>query len=488
MVLNLKPISKVLCAVMAVLGAAMLLPCLVSAIYGESKEVLSFLICAVPMMLIGVLVIKLTPKEDNTVLRMRDGFFIVGVAWILMSVLGALPFVFSGAIPNFADAFFETASGFSTTGSTILSAPELLPKGMLFWRSFTHFLGGMGVLVLTIALLPMLGIGGAKIMRAETTGPTMDAMTTSINTTAKKLWFIYTGFTIVEAALLMICGMDWLDAFCNAFGTLGTGGLATHGASIAYYNSATIEMIIAFFMLFAGINFGLWYALFQGKVKNFFKDAELRTYIGIIAASTIFLAVVLTAKQTYSSIWESLRYAFFQVNTIITTTGFGTADFDLWPIPCRLVIFLLMLVGGCAGSTGGGMKVIRIMILAKMTRQGADRKLHPRRIAPLKIGGKAVNEATAYGVAGFIILYVATLVFGAFVISLSGVDTITALSASVACVSNIGPGFNLVGPSCTFAFFPGIIKIFEALLMIAGRLELYTIILLFTPQYWNKNR
>lgn len=488
MVLNLKPISKVLCAVMAVLGAAMLLPCLVSVIFGETKEALSFLYCALPMMLIGILVIKLTPKEDNTVLRMRDGFFIVGVAWILMSVLGALPFVISGSIPDFADAFFETASGFTTTGSTIVPVPELLPKGILFWRSFTHFLGGMGVLVLTIALLPMLGIGGAKIMRAETTGPTMDAMTTSINTTAKKLWFIYTGFTIGEALLLIVCGMDWFDAFCHSFGTLGTGGLSTHGASIAFYGNATFEMIIAVFMMLAGINFGLWYSLFQGKVRNFFKDTELRTYLSIIAVSTVFIAIMLLSKDMVANLWEGLRYAFFQVSSIITTTGYGTTDFDLWPIPCRLILFLLMLIGGCAGSTGGGIKVIRLVIISKMARRGADRKLHPRRIAPLKIGGKPVSESTAFGVAGFIVLYFATLIVGALVISLSGVDVITALSASVACVSNIGPGFNLVGPTCNFAFFPQIIKVFEALLMIAGRLELYTIILLFTPQYWNKNR
>ena len=466
----------------------MLFPCLISIIFGETKETFSFLVCSLPMILIGILFIKLTPKEDNSVLRMRDGFFIVGVAWIMMSVFGALPFIISGSIPNFADAFFETASGFTTTGSTIIPVPEALPKSMLFWRSFTHFLGGMGVLVLTIALLPMLGIGGAKIMRAETTGPTMDAMTTSINTTAKRLWFIYTGFTLFETLLLIIFGMNWFDAFCHAFGTMGTGGFSPYGASIGYYNSAAFDIIIAVFMMLAGINFGLWYTFFQGKIKSFFKDAELRTYIGIIAVSTLFIAIMLSAKGLADNIWEGLRYSYFQVSSIITTTGYATADFDLWPIPCRLVLFLLMLIGGCAGSTGGGIKVIRLIIISKMTRQGADRKLHPRRIAPLKVNGKPVSESTARGVAGFIILYVLTLLVGAFVISLSGTDVITALSASVACLSNIGPGFNLVGPTCNFSFFPDIIKIFEGLLMIAGRLELYTIILLFTPQYWNKNR
>jgi len=488
MVLNLKPITKILCAVTVLLGAAMLLPCIVSLGYGELKEAFSFLACAVPMMAIGYFVIKKTPKEDNSVLRMRDGFFIVGIAWILMSVLGALPYVISGAIPDFCDAFFETASGFSTTGSTILSDPALLPKGMLFWRSFAHFLGGMGVLVLTIALLPMLGIGGSKIMRAETTGPTMDKITFTTNTTAKRLWFIYAGFTAAEMILLMLCGMDWFDAACNAFGTLGTGGLATHAESIAFYGDVKIEMIIAVFMMLAGINFSLYYYLFTGKIKSFFKDSELRVYLAIIAGSTLFIAIMLLSRDFVSNIWEGLRYAYFQVCTIITTTGFGTADFDLWPLPCRFVIFMLMFVGGCAGSTGGGMKVIRIMILAKMTRSGADRKLHPRAIAPIKIGGKTVNKDTLNGVASFTVLYIGTILFGTLIVGLTGVDAVTALSSVVACVSNIGPGFNLVGPSCNFGFFPGIIKILMGLLMIAGRLELYTIILLFTPQYWNKNR
>jgi len=488
MVLNIKPITKVLCAVMVLVGAAMLLPLLVAAYYKEWQVVFSFAICAVPMIVAGLIVIRKMPKADNEVLRMRDGFFIVAVAWILMSVFGAIPFMISGSIPNFCDAFFETASGFSTTGSTVLAQPELLPKGILFWRSFTHWLGGMGVLVLTIALLPMLGIGGQKIMRAETTGPTMDKISFTTNESAKKLYVIYFGVTLLEIVALLCTGMGLFDAACNTFGTVGTGGLATTGQSIAYYGQVSVEMIIAVFMMLAGINFSLYHYLITGNIKTFFKDKELRVYLCIVAGCTIFIAIMLVVKGIYPNIWEGLRYAYFQVCSIITTTGYGTADFDIWPIPCKLVLMLLMFVGGCAGSTGGGMKVIRIMLLAKVLKRGVEKKLHPRATAPLKYDGKLVSSETLSGVASFAVLYLATVVGGGLIISLSGCDIITAFTSSLACVSNIGPGFNMVGPTCNFAFFPGAIKIVQSLLMIAGRLELFTIILLFTPQYWNKNR
>ena len=488
MVLNVKPITKVLCAVMVLVGTAMIIPGAVSVYYKEWVVVKSFAICFIPMIVIGLLAIRLTPKEDNAVLRMRDGFFIVAVAWIVMSVLGALPFMISGSIPNFCDAFFETASGFSTTGSTVISAPELLPKGILFWRSFTHWLGGMGVLVLTIALLPMLGIGGQKIMRAETTGPTMDKISFTTNETAKKLYVIYGGMTLLEIILLYFTGMGLFDACCNTFGTVGTGGLATHGASIGYYGKVSVEMIIAVFMMLAGINFSLYYHLITGNVKSFFKDKELRVYLAIVATATVFIAAMLYCKSVYGSIGEALRYAYFQVCSILTTTGYGTADFDMWPIPCKIIILLLMFVGGCAGSTGGGMKVIRIILLCKLLKRGVDKKLHPRAAAPLKFDGKPVGVDTMSGVASFAALYLATILAGSILVSLSGCDIVTSLTSVIACVSNIGPGFNLVGPSCTFAFFPGAIKILLGLLMIAGRLELFTIILLFTPQYWNKNR
>ena len=488
MLLNKRPIIKILMAVMALVGAAMLIPAVVALIYKEKDIFFDFIVCAVPMIIIGIAVIKILPPGDNNTLRMRDGFFIVAMAWTGMSVLGALPFVISGAIPNFIDAFFETASGFSTTGSTIVGNIEALPHGILFWRSFTHWLGGMGVLVLTIAILPMLGIGGAKIMRAETTGPTMDKISGTVNDSARKLYTIYIGVTLVEIIFLMFGGLDLFEASTHTFGTVGTGGLSTHSESIAAFGSVYVEMVIAVFMLLAGINFNLYHYLFTGKPRIMLKDPEFRTYIGIIAGSTAFITVMLLIKHLYGSIGQALRYAFFQVVSIITTTGYGTADFDTWPIPCRMLIFLLMIVGGCASSTGGGAKVIRIMLTLKLIRRGAQTRLHSSAVRPIKLGGKTVDEDTLSNVKSFMIIYVMTMLIGTVIVSLDGYDLVTSLSAVVATVSNIGPGFNLIGPSCNFVLFSYPIKFLLAMFMIAGRLELYTIYMMFTRVFWKENR
>ena len=488
MLLNKRPIIKILMAVMALVGAAMLIPAVVALIYKEKDIFFDFVVCAVPMIIIGIAVIKILPPGDNNTLRMRDGFFIVAMAWTGMSVLGALPFVISGAIPNFIDAFFETASGFSTTGSTIVGNIEALPHGILFWRSFTHWLGGMGVLILTIAILPMLGIGGAKIMRAETTGPTMDKISGTVNDSARKLYTIYIGVTLVEIIFLMFGGLDLFEASTHTFGTVGTGGLSTHSESIAAFGSVYVEMVIAVFMLLAGINFNLYHYLFTGKPRIMLKDPEFRTYIGIIAGSTAFITVMLLIKHLYGSIGQALRYAFFQVVSIITTTGYGTADFDTWPIPCRMLIFLLMIVGGCASSTGGGAKVIRIMLTLKLIRRGAQTRLHSSAVRPIKLGGKTVDEDTLSNVKSFMIIYVMTMLIGTVIVSLDGYDLVTSLSAVVATVSNIGPGFNLIGPSCNFVLFSYPIKFLLAMFMIAGRLELYTIYMMFTRVFWKENR
>ncbi len=488
MVLNKKVISKILCAVMALIGIAMLVPCAVSLYYKEPVAAKSFAVCAIPMIALGSLGVAFLPKQDNSVIRMRDGFFIVASTWLVMSLIGCLPFVISGAIPNFADAFFETASGFTTTGSTILSDIESMPRGMLFWRSFTHWLGGMGVLVLTIALLPMLGIGGQKIMRAETTGPTMDKISFTINEGAKKLYMIYGLFTVIEMILLGICGMDFFDASTHAFGTLGTGGFSTYGDSIAHFGSLPIELIITFFMLVAGVNFNIYYMLFSGKGLSAFNDPEFKTYLGIVGGSTIFISVMLTLSKTCSGFGESLRQSVFQVASIISSTGFATADFELWPSACKFVIIMLMFVGGCASSTAGGLKVIRVILLGKLIRRGVQNRLSPRAVTVVKLGGKEVSDETLNGVAAFTSLYAMLLFIGTFIVSCSGVDNITAFTSALTCLSNIGPGFNLVGPTCNFGFYPGFIKILLSVYMIAGRLELFTIALLFTKDFWDKNK
>lgn len=484
--INRKIITKVLCVVLVVVGIAMLIPGIVSVIYKESSEAICFFACTACMVIVGFLGIKLIPKTNNAVLRMRDGFFIVGISWILFSILGAIPFYISGSIPNFVDAFFETASGFSTTGSTILTNIEAMPKGMLFWRSFTHWLGGMGILVLTIAILPMLGIGGQKIMRAETTGPTMDKITFTVTGSAKRLYIIYAGLTALEVILLYAGGMDIFDSLVHSFGTLGTGGLSIYSSSIAYYGNFYFEMVIAVFMLLAGINFSLYYYLFTGNARLMFKDPEFKTYIRIIVIATVFIMGMLLITGYYQTIVDAFRYAFFQVCSIITTTGYGTADFDLWPLPCKIVILLLMFVGGSAGSTAGGLKVIRFMMIGGIIKRRIKQRLHKNSIEPVRIGGKKVEEDVLYNVRMLLVIYAIIALGSTLLVSLDGVNLTTAFSAVIACFSNIGPGFDLVGPSQNFALFSPAIKILLSLLMIAGRLEIYTIAVLFTPQFWKK--
>ncbi len=488
MILNKRPVIKILSAVMAIVGAAMLLPTVVALIYGEKECTAAFAACLVPTIAAGLILVFKIPTVDNASLRMRDGFFVVGAAWILMSLIGSLPFIITGAIPKFADAFFETASGFTTTGSSILDDIESLPRSILFWRSFTHWLGGMGVLVLTIAILPMLGIGGQKLMRAETTGPTMDRISFSLNDTAKALYLIYLGVTVSEIILLLICGCSLYDSLVHAFGTVGTGGFSSYGASISGLKNPAAEIVITVFMFICGVNFSLYYSAVKGDFKALYKDAEFRFYVKLVGGSMVFVTVMLMINNYYATFGETLRKSAFAVASIVSTTGYATADFDVWPLPIRFLMFFLMLTGGCASSTGGGIKVVRMMLFGKMVKRGIYRRLHPHSVAPIRIGGNTISQKTISEVAAFGLLYTATTCLGTILVSLEKVDMLTAFSSVVTCLSNIGPGFNLVGPSCSFSFYSGATKILLSLFMIAGRLELYTIILLFTREFWNKNR
>ena len=466
----------------------MLFPSAVSLLYGERAEATAFLLCGLPMVVIGGWVGMHTDASGGSGLRMRDGFFIVASSWLILSLAGALPFVLSGSIPSIVDAYFETASGFTTTGATILRDVEALPRGMLFWRSLTHWLGGMGILLLTIALLPMLGIGGQKIMRAETTGPTMDKVTFTINDTAKVLYKIYAGMTVLQITLLVAGGMNLFDAAVHAFGSVGTGGFSIYNRSIGHYGSLYIDMVIAVFMLAAGVNFSLYYRLFTGDASQVFRDFELKIYLRIVAGATAFIALMLLWKGVYPGPGESARHAFFQVASIITTTGYATADFDLWPAACKMVLFGLMISGPCASSTGGGIKVIRLALIAKLIQRGVYRRTHPDAVVPVRAGDRTVPADVMSGVVGFILLYIAVCVAGFLLLSLENVSGITAASSVIACISNIGPGFESVGPVGNFAFYSPASKMLLSLLMIAGRLELYTVFLLFTPAFWNRNR
>ena len=488
MILNRKLIAKVLSAVASVVGASMLLPAAVSAVYKEWDVFRIFLLVGLPLFAAGQIVLRSIPSQRSEDLRMRDGFFIVGVSWLVMSFVGALPFMLTGAIPSFADAYFETASGFTTTGSTILTEIEHLPKGILFWRSFTHWLGGMGVLVLTIAILPKLGIGGQKIMRAETTGPTMDKISFTVNDTARTLYMIYLAFTVLETILLYLGGMNLFDSLIHTFGTVGTGGYSSYNASVGAFHNPYFEWVIGIFMTLCGVNFSLYSNVYRKTPGKIFRDPEFRVYMGIVSGATLFITVMLMVHHYYGGLADTVRTAFFQVSSIITTTGYGTVDFDLWPLPCRFVLFILMLVGGCAGSTGGGMKVIRIILTVKLVQRGIFRRLHPRAVSPIKVGDTIMSAETMSGVAGYVLLFLFTTVLSTLILCLEKVSLITALSSVVACLSNIGPGFEMVGPVMNFSFYSAPAKLLLSLLMIAGRLELFTIVLLFTPAFWNKKK
>lgn len=487
MVLNYKAIIKLSGIIIVILAGLMLPSLLVSVLYGEEDMIRSFLLTIIPMLFAGA-AIMLAVKADFSHIRIRDGFVIVALCWTLGSVAGSVPFILSGYIPNFINAFFETVSGFTTTGSTILTDVEILPKGLLFWRSFTHWVGGMGIIVFAIALLPMLGISGQRIAKAETTGPTFGKLTPKMTESAKILYMIYIGMTILEVALLMFGGMNLFDSLIHTFGSVGTGGFSNYNLSIAHYNNVYYEIVITIFMVLAGTNFTLYYYALKGHWREFFSDSELRCYLIIFSAAVLLIALNLRFSGTYGSVGESLRFSFFQSATIMTTTGFASADFDLWPTFSKLVLFILMFIGGCSSSTAGGIKVIRILLVFKHIRRGIVVRLHPRAVIAIKINNKPIPADTISAVANFVFLYVGIFFIGILLLSLENFDLETTASAVAACLGNIGPGFKLVGPVLNFSLFSDASTFMLAILMLVGRLELFTIILLFTRQFWNPDK
>lgn len=433
--------------------------------------------------LIFITVFIITRKNKSKGMSTRDGFLFVTLSWILVSLLGALPYYLSGAIPTFVDSYFETMSGFSTTGASILINIEALPRSLLFWRSLTHWLGGMGIVVLTVAVLPLLGIGGMQLIKAEAPGPTVDKITPRIAETAKILWLIYLGFTVAETILLQIGGMDLFDALTHTFGTLATGGFSPRGSSVGYYNSAYIDGVITFFMILAGINFGLHFRYLTGKANVLFSDTELKAYLSIFFGGTVLIAFNLYGSF-YNSIFDSFRFASFQVASILTTTGFATVDYEKWPFFSQIILFMMMFVGGCSGSTGGGIKVIRIVTLLKQGINEMKYLLHPRGIFTLRISGHPVKKDVAYAISGFFFLYIFMLLITTLIIATAEEDILTCFTTALATVGNIGPGFGKVGPSENFAFYPSYLKVYLSFAMLVGRLEIYTVLILFTRRFW----
>ncbi len=488
MTVNFNSVVRIMSFLFLVLGFSMIPALLVAMIYHEELSALSFFVTIVHCFGIWGILGKIYNPTELKKLKERDGFLIVSLCWIISSIVGATPFVMSGAIPSPVDAFFETCSGFSTTGSSILNDIEALPKSMLFWRSFTHWLGGMGIIVFATALLPSIGIKGQIIASAETPGPTLDKVAPRFADTAKNLYLVYILFTVVEIILLLAGGMNLYDALVHTFGTVGTGGFSSYGNSIAHFDSYYLQWVIIIFMILCGINFNLYFTLARRGIKAFFRDSELRFYLIIIGVISVLIYLNIFLTGYYDHAGRAFTDSVFQVVSIITTTGYATCDYDIWPTFSKMLIFILMLTGACSSSTGGGVKLIRILIALKMVRRGVSLKLHPNRFIPVTLNNKSVPQEVATNIANYIFMYIFIVFAGSLLISLNGFDLMTTISSVMTCVGNIGPGYNLVGPAMNFADFSDFSKIIFSFLMIAGRLELFTFFMLFSPHYWNANK
>lgn len=464
------------------LAVTMLLPLPFSLYYG-SNDHWALLASAAVTAVVGLLAYRLTEIERT--LRVREGFAIVTFGWLGFSLFGSLPYLFSGAIPSLTDAFFETISGFTTTGGTILTDIEALPHGILFWRSLTHWLGGMGIIVLSLAILPFLGVGGMQLFKAEVPGPVADKLTPRVTETAKILWGVYMLLTAVETILLMFGGMTLFDALCHTFGTMATGGYSTRNASIGAYDSAYIDYVIAFFMFLAGANFSLHYRFLRGNWKAYWEDREFLVYLGIIGFVTLLIGIDVW-WNIYGNVSESFRHALFQVISIQTTTGYGTADYEQWSYSSHFLLFVLMFVGGCAGSTGGGMKVMRLYLLFKFSVSEFTRLLHPNAVVPVRMRKIAIPRDVITNILGFFVLYIFLFGCGVFLMTVLGLELVTAFGAVAATLGNIGPGLADVGPTDNYAFIPPAGKWILSFFMLMGRLEIFTVLVLFSPAFWKK--
>ena len=477
--MNLKLVLKLVGRVLLLEAAALMVPLMVALLYRESPA--PFLLAIAIVAAVGFGLSALPARQQFFT---REGFVTVGLIWIFTGLVGALPFMFSGWFATPMDAIFESCSGFTTTGSTILTDIEALPKGILFWRAFTHWLGGMGVLVLATAIVPKLGIRSHYLTQAETPGPVFSKLVPKQSQTSKILYTMYFALTTLEVLCLKIAGMPLYDSFIHAFSTAGTGGFSNRNASVGAYDSVPIDIIVTVFMLLFSINFAVYFLILTRKWREALSSDELRFFLSVVAGAT----AVLTAANlgTYHSVGESLRYAAFQVASIISTTGFGTADFVLWPQFCQLILVLLMFCGACAGSTGGGMKCSRVLILFRALRRELHRIAHPRSVEVVTLDGKLVSESTLHTLLVFLGAYVTTVFVAALMISLDGQSFAVSFSAALTCVSNVGPGLEAIGPSGNFAAFSGLSKAVMSLCMIIGRLEIFPILVLFSPSAWKR--
>ena len=478
--MNHKMIARVLGMVLLCLAGLMLLPLITALYYGESPA--PFAISALFTAALGYCMTRCKPARDS--LYAREGFITVGLSWMLMSLLGALPYILSGDIPNFIDALFESASGFTTTGATILTDIERMSRSCMLWRLFSQWIGGMGVLVFMMAVMPMGGEHSMHIMRAEFPGPTVGKLVPRASQTAKILYLIYIGLTVLEAVLLMLGGMNFYDALVHSFATAGTGGFSTLNASLGGFSSLYVENVAAVFVLLFSVNFYLYYCILVGRWSAALKNEELRWLICIVAFSVVTIGFDL--RDYYGSFAAGLRHAFFNVSMCVSTSSFNTVDYTVWPEYSKLVLLLLMLVGGCAGSTCGGLKLSRFMVLVKAAYCELYHMSRPRSIKPVMIEGKQVKPETLRAICTYFITYMFIMLFATMIISTDGFDLATNFSAALACLSNIGPGLGINGPTGNYSMFSPHIKLLLSMVMLLGRLELYPVLVLFLPGTWKK--
>ena len=479
--MNVRMIVYTLGKVLQVVGLLLLIPLLVALYYRESC---AWALAATAAGMIAAGVGMAWRKPENRMIYAREGFLIVALAWIGISLTGALPFWLSREIPSFVDAFFEAVSGFTTTGSSILVDVESMSRGLLFWRSFTHWIGGMGVLVFVMAIMPLGGNRSMHLLRAESPGPEVGKLAPKMRSTAMILYGIYIILTALQTALLLLGGMPLYDSLITTFGTVGTGGFSCKTASIAAYDSAYIDAVVTIFMILCGVNFNLYYQLLLRQAKPMLKSEELRWYLGI--QLTAMLVITVNILPQYTSFGQAFRHASFQVASINSTTGFATADYNLWPELSKSVLVLLMLCGCMAGSTGGGIKTVRIIMAFKGVGREIRRMLHTRSVSALRVEGKPIHEETVVGVNLFLILYTGIICASTLLISADGFDFTTNLTAAIATISNIGPGLNIVGPTGNFAHFSAFSKLVLSANMLIGRLEIFPLIILFTPTVWKR--
>lgn len=482
--MNLKIILKIIGFLLILNGFAML-TALPFSIYYNSNDIIAILISGVGTAIFGSLLWFLTRTDPDAEIGKRDSYLIVSLGWIASSVFGTLPFIIHGSIPGFTDAFFETMSGFTTTGASILKDVEALPPGLLFWRSMTHWLGGMGIIVLSLAILPLLGIGGMQLFQAEVAGPSKDKIHPRVTETAKRLWGIYVILTITQVILLMFGNMNLLDAVCHSFGTLATGGFSTKNASVAYYKSAYIEYVIIIFMFLSGTNFTLHYFALKGKPLNYLRDSEFRFYaifVVLIVTSTALYLII----QNSQTVESAFRDSAFSIISILSSTGFVTVNYEGWAKFFPEIFLILLLIGACAGSTSGGVKIIRYELLIKNSLIELKKLIHPKAVIPVRHNGKAVSNEIISKIAAFIMLYMIIFITASVILSIIGLDLSSSMGAVAACLANIGPGLGSTGPMTNYSEVPVLGKWVLSIVMLLGRLELFTILVLFSPSFWKK--